>query len=140
LIPLYIVAGFMTRSRAGSTLTGVTMGTVAFLLGDGRYGVFEIAKHIAPGLIVDALGPVMRIRPRGILAWSVFGLVIALGRYATVTAIAFTVQAPALVYAVLVPGLAVHGVFGILSGIVTAPLLRALEKRQSQGEDAEPSS
>src|SRR5690606_25823087 len=36
LIPLYIVAGFMTRSRWGATLTGITMGTVAFLLGDGR--------------------------------------------------------------------------------------------------------
>lgn len=134
LIPLYIVAGFMTRSRAGSTLTGVTMGTVAFLLGDGRYGVFEVAKHIAPGIIVDLLGPAMRVQRRGVLAWSAFGLVIALGRYATVTAIAFTVQAPAIVYAVLLPGLAVHGIFGVLSGIVTAPLLRALEREPGNRE------
>ena len=72
-----------------------------------------------------------------ILAWSSFGLVIALGRYATVTAIAFTVQAPALVWAVLIPGLIVHGIFGILSGIVTAPLLRALDKREREREASE---
>jgi hypothetical protein len=136
LIPLYVVAGFMTRSRAGSTLTGLTMGTVAFLLGDGRYGIFEIVKHVAPGVLVDLLMPLMRRSTgqarRGLFAWSMFGLVIALGRYATITAIAFSVQAPALVYALLIPGLTIHAVFGILSGVVTAPLIRALERRESK--------
>ena len=37
LIPLYLVAARVTRTRFGATLTGLTMGTVAFLLGDGRY-------------------------------------------------------------------------------------------------------
>jgi hypothetical protein len=128
LIPLYIAAGFLTRSRAGSTLTGLTMGTVAFLLGDGRYGVFEICKHVAPGVMVDLGAPFMRGRAHRVWAWSLFGLVVALGRYATVTAIALAVQAPAVVYAVLLPGLIVHAVFGVLSGIVTAPLVRALER------------
>lgn len=138
LIPLYIVAGFMTRSRSGSTLTGLTMGTVAFLLGDGRYGIFEIVKHVAPGVLVDLLMPLMRRggdqAKRGVVAWSLFGLVIALGRFATITAIAFSVQAPALVYALLIPGLTIHAIFGILSGIVTAPLVRALARRQSADE------
>ncbi len=132
LIPLYITAGFMTRSRTGSTLTGLTMGTVAFLLGDGRYGVFEIAKHVAPGIVVDLFGPLVQRKTRGPLAWSLFGLVIALGRYATVTVIAFAVQAPAVVYAVLIPGLIVHAIFGVLSGLVTAPLVRSL-LRDSEG-------
>lgn len=128
LIPLYIAAGFLTRSRAGSTLTGLTMGTVAFLLGDGRYGVFEICKHVAPGVMVDLGAPFMRGRAHRVWAWSLFGLMVALGRYATVTAIALAVQAPAVVYAVLLPGLIVHAVFGVLSGAVTAPLVRALER------------
>jgi hypothetical protein len=127
LIPLFVVAGFMTRSRSGATLTGLTMGTVAFLLGDGRYGVFEIAKHVAPGVIVDLGMPVMRGRRR-VWAWCAFGVVIALGRFATVTAIALTVQAPAVVYALLIPGLTVHAIFGLISGIVTAPLIRALDR------------
>jgi hypothetical protein len=139
LIPLYIVAGIMTRSRAGSTWTGLTMGVVAFLLGDGRYGVFEVIKHVAPGVLVDLFLPVMRLgegptmRRRGVVAWAIFGFVVAMGRFATVTAIAFAVQAPALVYAVMVPGLIVHTVFGVLSGVVTAPLVRAIATRQQRG-------
>ncbi len=132
LIPLYVVAGHMTRSRAGSTITGLTMGTVAFLLGDGRYGVFEIVKHVAPGVIVDLLMPLMRAGKgrTSMFAWSAFGLIIALGRFATITAIALTVQAPALVYALLLPGLTIHAIFGVLSGVVTAPLIRALRDRE----------
>jgi hypothetical protein len=126
LIPLYFVAASMTRSRLGATWTGLTMGTVAFLLGDGRYGVFEIAKHVTPGLLVDLLFPLIA-RRRGAFAWSVVGLVAALGRFATITLIALAVQPPAIVYAVLIPGLAVHAIFGALSGLVTAPLLRALD-------------
>lgn len=131
LIPLYVVAGFQTRSRAGATLTGATMGSVAFLLGDGRYGVFEIAKHIAPGIAVDLMMPMMR-RRRSVWAWSLFGLVIAMGRFATITVIALAVQAPAIVYAFLLPGLAIHATFGVLSGIVTAPLVRALGRLEAE--------
>jgi len=126
LIPLYFVAASMTRTRLGATWTGLTMGIVAFLLGDGRYGVFEIAKHVAPGLLVDLLFPLIAAR-RGAIAWSIVGLIAALGRFATITLIALAVQPPAIVYAVLLPGLAVHGIFGALSGLVTAPLLRALD-------------
>ncbi len=140
LIPLYIAAGFMTKSRAGASLTGLTMGCVAFLLGDGRYGIFEIAKHIAPGVIIDLIVPLLRSRrdSGGIVLWSIFGIVIALGRFATITAIAFTVQAPALVYALLIPGLTVHILFGLLSGIVTRPLVRALMKRQTESSPENP--
>ncbi len=143
LIPLFIDAGFMTRSRFGATITGCTMGTVAFLLGDGRYGIFEIAKHITPGLLVDLFMPFMRsLRGRGrsvqALAWPIFGIVIALGRFATVTAIALTVQAPALVYALLLPGLAIHGLFGALSGLVAVPLLAALDRADRARRTGQP--
>jgi len=50
----------LTRMRWGATLTGATMGTIAFLMGDGKYGVFEILKHVAPGVVVDLLLPVFR--------------------------------------------------------------------------------
>jgi hypothetical protein len=131
LLPLYLVAAEVTRTRLGATITGLTMGTVAFLLGDGRYGVFEIAKHVTPGLAVDLLYGVARRaagtgRVRRVIVYSTVGLVAALGRFATITVIALAVQPPALVYAVLIPGLVVHGIFGVLSGVVTAPLLSAL--------------
>jgi hypothetical protein len=86
LTPLYIVASLLTRSRFGATLTGLVMGTVAFLLGDGRYGVFEILKHVTPGLICDLTVPflVRGGREPGRLLWTLEGALIGAGRFATI--------------------------------------------------------
>ena len=67
-------------------------------------------------------------RDHGVIAWSVVGLVTALGRFATITAIALAVQPPALVYALLLPGLGAHATFGVLSGLVAGPLVRASDR------------
>lgn len=123
LTPLYIVAALKTRTRAGATLTGTVMGTVAFLLGDGRYGIFEIAKHIAPGIVCDLLVPLTK-RSRSRLVWCVVGGLMGVGRFATIFVVTLLVQAPSVAWAFLVPGLVVHTSFGILSGLVSAPLIR----------------
>lgn len=123
LTPLYIVAALKTRTRAGATLTGTVMGTVAFLLGDGRYGIFEITKHIAPGIVCDLLVPFTK-RSRSRLVWCAVGGLMGVGRFATIFVVTLLVQAPAVAWAFLVPGLVVHTTFGILSGLVSAPLIR----------------
>lgn len=128
LTPLYIVATLLTYTRFGGTLTGVTMGTVAFLMGDGRYGIFEILKHIAPGLISDAIVPFM-IRDGkkpGPVAMSILGGVIAVGRFATIFTVSLAVQAPKAAFAMLLPGLSVHVTFGVMSGYVSYHLVRAI--------------
>lgn len=122
LTPLYIIARFKTNGRFACTLTGLTMGTVAFLMGDGKYGVFEILKHVTPGLICDLLMP----RKLGPIGWSLFGGLIAAGRFATIFMIVMLVQAPAAAWAILIPGLTVHMTFGIASGYVTHHLVRAM--------------
>jgi hypothetical protein len=137
LIPLYFVAARMTRSRAGATWTGLTMGAVAFLMGDGKWGVFEILKHTAPGVLADLLVPLTG-RSHSRWLWSAVGMVAALGRFATVTVIALCVQPPAVVYALLIPGLALHGTFGVLSGIVTAPLMRSIDDASDKKKLTEP--
>src|SRR6185312_6216008 len=106
------------------------MGSVAFLLGDGRYGIFEILKHVAPGIVCDLCVPLMlRLygsRSPGAVAWSLLGGLMGLGRFATIFTITLAVQPPALAWAFLVPGLIIHTTFGILSGLVSSPLIRAL--------------
>src|SRR5262249_27451440 len=96
LTPLYVVATLRTRTRAGATLTGLVMGTVAFLLGDGRYGIFEILKHIAPGILCDLMVPLL-VRPGhktpGAFAWSLVGGLMGLGRFATIFTVTLAVQA-----------------------------------------------
>ncbi|MGH7858690.1 MAG: hypothetical protein ACREQY_15300, partial [Candidatus Binatia bacterium] len=139
LTPLYIVAGLATRTRFGATATGATMGTVAFLMGDGRYGIFEILKHVTPGVICDLVLPVATARGRlpGPVFWSLFGGLVAAGRFATIFAIVLLAQAPAIAYAILLPGLAVHVTFGIASGWVSHHLVRAIDRLGSVDAEGE---
>jgi hypothetical protein len=133
LTPLYVVAAIKTKTRLGATLTGLVMGSVAFLLGDGRYGIFEILKHVAPGLVCDLLVPlVVRGKPGAlaVFVWSLVGGVMGIARFATIFTVTLTVQAPAVAWAFLVPGLVIHTTFGVLSGFVSAPLIRAVLERR----------
>lgn len=52
-----------------------------------------------------------------------------LGRFATIFTVTLTVQAPAVAWAFLIPGLVIHTTFGVLSGLVSAPLIRAVIER-----------
>lgn len=139
LTPLYIVARLRTKNRLGATITGLTMGIVAFLAGDGRYGPFEILKHTTPGLVCDLAVPVMVRggRTPGPIAWSLLGAVIGAARYATIFGVMLLVQPPRLAWALLVPGLALHTTFGILSGWVSWQLVRAMKAPADQ-PSAEP--
>lgn len=138
LTPLYIVARILGRGRFTSTLTGLTMGSVAFLMGDGRYGIFEILKHVVPGVLCDLFVPLLLAGGRrpGPIAWSVFGGFLAVGRFATVFAVTAAVQAPAIAYAILIPGLTAYVVAGVLSGYVTYHLAgAALQLRDERSVD-----
>jgi hypothetical protein len=133
LTPLYIVASLLTTTRLGGTLTGLTMGTVAFLMGDGKYGIFEILKHVTPGVICDLFVPLLVRNGRmpGGFGWSLFGIFIAAGRVATILAIVFAVQAPKVAYAMLLPAFTVHCTFGAASGYISYHVVRGVEKLRS---------
>jgi hypothetical protein len=130
LTPLYIVATLLTRARFGATMTGLVMGTVAFLLGDGRYGVFEILKHVAPGLVSDLTVPILVRggREPGRLLWSLEGALLGAARFATIFTITLLVQPPKVAWVILVPGALVHTSFGALSGYVSYHLVRAIAR------------
>jgi hypothetical protein len=134
LTPLYIVASLLTRSRFGATLTGLVMGTVAFLLGDGRYGIFEILKHVTPGLICDLTVPfiVRGGRQPGPFVWTLEGALIGAGRFATIFTITLAVQPPSVAWAILVPGVTVHTTFGALSGYVSYHLVKAIARLRAR--------
>lgn len=138
LTPLYIVAALLTKSRFGATATGLCMGTVAFLMGDGRYGIFEIFKHVAPGLVCDLLAPLM-VR-RGELRtggwWAMLGAAVGLGRFATIFLVTLSVQPPKVAFAFLLPGIALNVFFGVMSGWVSYHVARAaLALRERMDED-----
>jgi hypothetical protein len=136
LVPLYILAAELTYSRWGSTITGTTVGIISFLFGDGRFGIFEIFKHITPGLVVDGALPLLkRLHPNlSRLSLVIVGALCAAVRIATILAVTLLIEAPPLFYVLIVPMFVSQTIFGGLSGFVTFYLLKAISRfRQTVG-------
>jgi hypothetical protein len=131
LFPLYILAARLTHSRWGGTAAGSIMGVIGFLQGDGRFGVLEIFKHIAPGLVIDLGEPLARRLPTWALGYCLLGFAAAIARTATELLLVLLLGARAEIYlfpaAKLVPNL----LAGTLSGFVTVFVLRAFTWRSS---------
>jgi hypothetical protein len=132
LFPLYVLASRLTHSRWGGTAAGSIMGVIGFLQGDGRFGALEIFKHVAPGLVIDLAGPLVRRLPAWGLGYCFLGLAAAAGRITTELMLVLLLGARAEVYlfpaAVLVPNL----LAGFLSGFVTIFVLRAFARSDAE--------
>jgi hypothetical protein len=131
LFPLYVLAARLTHSRWGATAAGTIMGVIGFLQGDGRFGVLEVLKHIAPGLVIDLADPLVRRLPVWALGYCLLGLVAAVARTSTELVLVFLLGARAEIYlfpaAKLVPNL----LAGFLSGFVTLFVLRVFSREPS---------
>ncbi len=138
LVPLYILAAELTHTRFGGTITGTTVGVISFLFGDGRFGIFEILKHIAPGLVVDLFAPLTRrwMAKPSRLMFILLGSLCALARTTTMLAVVFFVEGNALLYALV----GFQGVsqlfFGALSGFVTFYLVKSLGRLRTAAQMA----
>jgi len=141
ILPLYILAAELTATPFGATFAGLTMGLIAFLMGDGRYGVFEIAKHVAPGILVDLFYPLVRRlgRPR-VWVYAIFGAFLALGRLGAEVAVALAWGAPVSFYAVIGTVGVTHVAAGALSGFITVLLLNSLSRLRHSEEATQPGS
>jgi hypothetical protein len=136
LLPLYLLAADLTRSRFGATSAGLTMGILSFLMGDGRYGIFEIFKHVTPGLMTDLIYPlVRRVTRPSVLVLALLGVVLAAGRFATELGVALALGVPKSFYA-YIGGVAVtHLVAGALSGFLSRVLLLSADRLRAQTAD-----
>jgi len=129
-IPLYILAADRTNSRWGGTISGGIMGFIAFLNGDSRYGIFEILKHLVPGLVIDLIWPLVRRLPLRISILIVVGLIAAVARTSTQFAMILALgsdNATLLVFPAL--KLVPNGIAGVLSALVSYPILKHLGSR-----------
>ena len=128
IIPLYFLAYELTETAWGATLTGITIGVVSFLFGEGTFGIFEIFKYIAPGLVIDGLMPPLKkiSGNPSVIIFSIMGLLASLARLTTIVLTALLVKAPPVFYVLLTPTIIGHFVFGILSGPVSYFLVRRL--------------
>jgi hypothetical protein len=138
--PLYILAAHLTYTRWGGTTAGTIMGVLGYMQGDGRYGVFEILKHLVPGLVVDLVWPVLRRGPRSAFLFCVLGFVVAIARTATEFVIMLLAQARLEAYVFVVGTLVSNLVAGTLSGLVTyfvLPAFRGIEPSRGERQSGE---
>ena len=129
-LPLYIVAHELTSYRMGATRLGVVIGLTSFLTGEGKFGIFEIVRHVTPGLFVDGMMPLVRLggRELGPAVYALVGLGSAVTRLSTLLLVSYFVTAPKVFYAFLVPTLVSNAIFGLLSGFVTFHLMKSMQK------------
>ncbi len=143
LFPLYILASRLTYSRWGATAAGSVMGVIGFLQGDGRFGILEILKNVAPGVVIDLAEPWVRRLPGWVLGYCLLGLAAAVARTTTEFAVVAMLGSRAEIYlfpmAKLVPNL----IAGFLSGFTTMVVLRAFDRamprRQESPAEVDPS-
>ena len=125
LFPLYVLAARLTHSRWGGTAAGSIMGVIGFLQGDGRFGVLEVFKHIAPGIVIDLGEPLARRLPPWALGYCLLGFVAAIARTATELLLVLLLGARAEIYLFPLARLVPNLLAGTLSGFVTVFVVRA---------------
>jgi hypothetical protein len=129
LFPLYVLAARLTYSRWGATAAGTIMGVIGFLQGDGRFGVLEVLKHVAPGLVIDLADPLVRRLPVWALGYCLLGLVAAVARTSTEFVMVLLLGARAEIYAFPAVKLVPNLLAGFLSGFVTMFVLRVIARK-----------
>ena len=126
LFPLYVLAARLTQSRWGATAAGSIMGIIGFLQGDGRFGVLEILKHVAPGFVIDIGEPLVRRWPPWALGYCVLGFFAAIARTATEFVVVLLLGARAEIYLFPAVKLVPNLIAGVLSGFASVFLLRVV--------------
>ncbi len=137
--PLYLLAARLTYTRWGGTAAGSVMGVVGFLQGDGRFGIFEILKHLAPGMLIDLLWPVVRRLPERAWVYCLIGLLAGVARLTTELVVLLLLGTRAEVYLFLGVKLLPTLTAGLLSGFVAVAVLRAFPVDRLPGSADEPS-
>src|SRR5207253_1262307 len=142
LFPLYVLASRLTYSRWGATAAGSVMGVIGFLQGDGRFGILEILKNVAPGVVIDLAQPWVSRLPGWALGYCLLGLAAAVARTTTEFSLVAILGARAEIYIFPMVKLVPNLVAGFLSGFMTLFVLRAFDRSmpRRQERSAEPDS
>jgi hypothetical protein len=135
LFPLYILASRLTYSRWGATAAGSVMGVIGFLQGDGRFGLLEILKNVAPGVVIDLAEAWVRRLPGWALGYCLLGLAAAVARTTTEFAVVAMLGSRAEIYLFPMTKLVPNLVAGFLSGFTTLFVLRAFDRSMPRREE-----
>ena len=140
MIPLYIFAHTLTTSRWGASQFGLIVGITSFLMGmGGKFGPFDILRHVAPGLFVDLVMPFVAavFKKPNVLVYGIVGMGAAVARITTLIAVAAFVEAPPTFYVLLLPMVIANLIFGLLSGLVTFHLMKFVDRLRAVSSNGE---
>lgn len=120
VIPLLVLASLSTPMKYGGLAAGFATGIVSFLMGFGKFGLFEILHFALPGLISDWLTPYIKDSHGKflLLKSSLLGALLGFSRFIANISILFLAGTPKLALAFMIPMMASQIVFGALSGLV----------------------
>jgi hypothetical protein len=129
-IPMYMLAADRTHTRWGGTTAGGIMGFIAFLNGDSRYGIFEVLKHLVPGMVIDLVWPLVRRLPLRMWILVLVGLLAAAVRTSTQFAMILCLGSDnEALFVIALPKLIMNGIAGAMSALVSYPVLKHLGSR-----------
>lgn len=126
VIPLLLMASLATTSRFGGFSAGIAVGIVSFLLGYGKFGIFEVLQFALPGLLVDLLVPLL-VGGSGLLLllrMMLLGAVLGLARFTANFMVLMLAGSPELAWLAFIPMLISQVVFGSLSGFICVYIVK----------------
>jgi len=132
VIPLLVMATMTTHGKFGGMAAGFSVGIVSFLMGYGKFGIFEILHFALPGLAADLLVPLL-VGGSGFLLLmrlAVLGALIGLTRFAANFMILILIGSPALAWLAFFPMLVSQLLFGSLSCIVCIYIVKKHQNKE----------
>jgi len=127
IIPLFLLAAGMSKSRFGGTIAGCTVGVVSVLMGFGKFGLFEIAHFAVPGLLADLLYPLISKNGPGWIRFvllALIGAIMGAGRFAANFLVILLAGAPDGAFLLYLPMLFTQIAFGALSVFISFVMLK----------------
>jgi hypothetical protein len=112
------------------------MGVIGFLQGDGRFGILEMLKNLAPGVVIDLAQPWVSQLPGWALGYCLLGLAAAVARTTTEFSLVAMLGARAEIYIFPIVKLVPNLVAGFLSGFITLFVLRAFDRSTPQRDES----
>lgn len=137
MVPLFLLAAHLTKSRFGGFWTGMTVGVVNFMLGYGKYGIFELAQFALPGLLADLLLPLVAGRRRWLrlLQFILIGALLGIARFTANVLVIMLAGAPLTAFIIYMPMLFSQVVFGSVSALVSVILINPSSQRRDIADD-----
>lgn len=122
IVPLFILASRLTKTKTAATKIGFLTGTVHFAFGFGKYGPLGILQFAVMGIVVDGMMLLIG-KSESTAVFALIGLIAGLTRVTAEIALMLLLEMPLEYYLLYSPYILSQCIFGASSAIVTKYLV-----------------